>query len=702
MTKQEAKNRIEKLKVEINHHRYLYHVLDKPEISDAALDSLKHELDRLEKQFPDLITPDSPTQRIGGKALEKFKKIPHSVSMLSLNDAFSEDELKEWEERLQRLASNRYLDYYCELKLDGLAVSLIYENGIFIKGATRGNGLIGEDVTQNLRTIEAIPLRIDFEQIEKTIRNKKIESELSKDIYEKVKSGIRKTIEVRGEIIMTRKVFEELNKNQTEQKFANPRNAAAGSIRQLDPRITAARKLDCYIYDLVTNLGQKTHEQEHQIVKILGFKTTPQNRYCKDLKMVSEFHNSMAKERKKLPFEVDGIVVTVNDLSLHQRLGIVGKAPRYMLAYKWAGKEAITVVKNIRVQVGRTGVLTPVAMLEPVQVGGVTISRATLHNVDEIKRLGLKIGDTVVVSRAGDVIPDIIRVFPKLRTGKEKEFKMPEKCPMCGGPVKRQKIQEKGIGVNYYCVNKSCYAINRRRLYHFVSKSAFDIIGLGPKIINQLMEEGLVREPTDIFELTKGDLTPLERFAEKSAKNLIEAINSRKKIPLAKFIYALGIPHVGEETAQLLALRIAGKKSKDKRLINFFQNFTLEELQKIPDIGPVVAESIYKWFNNKHNANLLKRLDKVGLKIDMPEISKRVQKLEGKILVLTGSLQSMTREKAKSRIRNLGGDISSSVSENTDYVVAGEEPGSKYDKAKKLGVKIIKEKEFLRMLKQDT
>jgi DNA ligase (NAD+) len=538
MNKQEAKKRIEKLRREINHHRYLYHVLDKIEISDAALDSLKNELEKLEQQYPDLITSDSPTQRVGGKALEKFRKVEHFLPMVSLHDAFSEEEMRDWEERIQKLVPGKKLDYYAELKMDGLAVSLIYENGIFVRGATRGDGKIGEDVTNNLKTIEAIPLKLEL----KTISNKPL--------------AISR-IEVRGEVIMTKKVFEELNKKYKKEGkplLANPRNAAAGSVRQLNPEITAERKLDCYIYGLASDSGQKTHEQEHLIAKNLGFKTIKFNKYCRNLGEVVEFHNYWVKHKENLPYYCDGVVVTVNNLFLHEKLGVVGKGPRYIMAYKFAGEEATTIVEDIVVQVGRTGALTPVAHLKPVPVGGVTISRATLHNENEIERLGLKIGDTVIVRRAGEVIPDIVKVLPKLRTGKEKNFHVPKKCPICESDVERREISDKkGVSAAYYCVNKNCFAQNRRRLAHFASKGAMDIVGLGPKIIDLLIKEGLASSPADFYELKEGDLVPLERFAEKSAANLIEAIDKSKKISLAKFIYALGILHVGEETADLLA-----------------------------------------------------------------------------------------------------------------------------------------------------
>ncbi len=684
MTKQEANKRIEKLRELINHHRYKYHVLDNPEISDAAFDTLKNELEELELKFPDLITPDSPTQRVGGEALDKFKKVGHSVPMLSLNDAFGEQELRDWEVRIKKLVPNATLDYFCELKMDGLAVSLIFEKGVFLRGATRGDGKIGEDVTQNLKTIEAIPLRLRQPE-ESELKKAGFGSAQIKKNLGTVRNG---KIEVRGEAIMTKKVFGELNrlyKKENKALLANPRNGAAGSIRQLDSKITASRKLDCYIYQVVTDFGQKTHAQEHELAKLIGFKTIPENKYCKNLDEAIKFHEHWAENRGKLAFECDGVVVVVNDNGLHKKLGVVGKAPRWMIAYKFSGKEATTIVEDIIVNVGRTGTLTPVAVLKAVAVGGVTITHATLHNMDEIKRLGVKIRDTVIVRRAGDVIPDIVSVIKKLRTGKEKEFHMPPRCPMCGGKVERV-----GGEVAYRCANRNCFAINRRHLMHFVSKGAMNIEGLGERIIDQLMKEGLIRNAADIYELEEGDLVPLERFAEKSAKNLIDSIEQSKHVPLARFLNALGILHVGEETA----LDLANHFGDIKKL----KSVLLQNLNPIPNIGEVVARSIYQWFNEDRNRKLLERLLKF-IKIENPKIIKKKQTLAGKTIVLTGELVLLNREQAKQAVREHGGDIASSVSKNTDFVVVGENPGSKYDKARELSVKTINEKEFLKLIK---
>lgn len=686
LTKEQAKQRIEKLKKEINYHRYLYHVLDRQEISDAALDSLKHELFELEQQYPEFITPDSPTQRVGGKPLEKFEKFTHPAPMLSFNDAFSLKEMKEWVERNEKIVKGaNQCGYYCELKIDGLGIELIYENDVLKVGATRGDGKTGEDVTNNLKTIEAIPLRLLSK--EEVVKNLKKEGLFQ--VARKLSRSWPKTLVVRGEVFLSKKEFKRINDElakKGEKTYANPRNLAAGSVRQLDPKVTASRKLDSFAYDIITELGQKTHEEEHKILKAFGFKTNPHNRFCKNLEEVEKFRNHWEKAREKLSYEIDGIVVILNNNAVFEKLGVVGKAPRGAIAYKFSPKEATTILENVIWQVGRTGVLTPVAILKPVEIGGVTISHATLHNLDEIKRLGVKIGDTVIVGRAGDVIPDVRGVLKNLRTGKEKTIKVPKRCPVCGSKV----IKIEGE-VAYRCSNKNCGAIQRRNLYHFVSKSAFDIVGLGPKIIDQLIDEGLISSPADIFELKEGDLVPLERFAEKSAQNLIEAIEKSKEISLARFIYALGIRHVGEETAIDLANQF-GSLEKLKKA-------SLEELLRVKDIGEVVAKSIYDWFRDKRNLKLLERLVKVGVKIISPKLKAKSQKLKDKTFVFTGELESMTRDEAKEKIRELGGNVSSSVSKNTDFVVVGKEPGSKYNKAKKLGVKIIREEEFLRMVK---
>ena len=691
----------------IDQYRYSRLVLNKELISPEAEDTLKKELFDLEQEFPDLITLDSPTQRVGGKPLKEFAKVRHPKPMLSFNDAFDEKDMGEWEQRIRNVlgikkgrpvpSPKKQLSlshrrkpalafasfgagYYCELKIDGLAIELTYKNGFLDTGSTRGDGLVGEDVTQNLKTVDAIPLNL-----QPTTYN------------------LPPVLVVRGEVFITKKDFERINKEQKKvgfKEYANPRNLAAGSVRQLDPKITASRNMDSFAYSLVTDLGQKTHEDEHKILKSLGFKINPHNKFAKDLKEVQKFRDYWEERRDRLNYEIDGIVVILNDENSFQRTGVVGKAPRGAIAYKFSPKEAETVVEDIIVQVGRTGVLTPVAKLRPVSIGGTTVSRATLHNLDEIKRLGIKIGDTVIFGRAGDVIPDVKKVLKGLRIGKEKEFHMPKRCPVCGEPI--QKVEGQ---VAYKCVNKNCPAIKREAIYHFVSKRAFDIDGVGPKIIDQLMDATLISDAADLFTLEKKDLLNLERFAEKSAENAINAIQEKKKVPLDKFVYALGIDHVGEETSFVLAkqvqtkLKIKSEKLKIKELINFFGNITLAELQSTPDIGPIVAKSIFDWFQRPYNKKLLEKFEKAGIEIFAEKVSARSEKLAGKTFVLTGTLEMLGRDEAKDRIRELGGDVSSSVSKETDYVVAGTEPGSKYDKAKKLGVKVITEKEFLSMLK---
>jgi len=587
-------------------------------------------------------------------------------------------------------------------------VSLIYEKGLLVQAATRGDGKVGEDVTQNIKTIQTIPLKLNLPS-ESELKSKGFDAQQIKKIVALAEGG---RIEIRGEAIMTNKVFEELNKKYKKAGrplLANSRNGAAGSIRQLDSKITAERRLSFYGYALVTDLGQKKHAEEHLIIRSLGFLAFVDNEktnyahHCANLDEVVDFHEYWVKNKAKLPFGCDGVVVAVNDIALHKKLGVVGKAPRWMQAYKFSGEEATTQVENIIIQVGRTGILTPVAVLKPVNVGGVVVSRATLHNEDEIRRLDLKIGDTVIIQRAGDVIPDILQVLTKMRTGKEKEFHMPKICPICGEKVEKRKIggktKESGpaelalsqakLGVGHFCVNKNCFAINRRQLRHFASKQAMDIEGLGPKIIDQLMISGLIRDMADIYELTEGDLQPLERFADKSAKKLIESIEKSKQVALYRFISALGILHVGEETAIDLANHFGS--------IEKLKSVSEEELAKIANIGGVVAKSIVEWFGDRHNQKMLERLLK-QVKIESPKVSRKEQILKNMTIVLTGELVNLSRDQAKQLIRERGGEVASSVSAKTDLVVVGANPGSKYDKAKKLGIKIVGEEEFRRLV----
>lgn len=666
MTKKETKKRVAKLREAIDEYRYGYHVLNKSIISDAALDSLKHELFKLEEQFPDLVTPDSPTQRVSGKPLAGFRKVTHKKPMLSMEDVFNQDELKSWHERIHKLAPGTLLDFYTEIKMDGLAVSLIYKDGIFFQGSTRGDGRIGEDVTQNLKTIEAIPLKL---------KNPK-------------RVDLSGEVEIRGEVYMTKNAFEALNRETVkrgEEKFANPRNAAAGAIRQLDSAITASRKLSFFGYALFGNFGLNTHEAGHEMMKKLGIPVNPLNIGAKDFDEVVNFHKKIEKTREKLSYWTDGVVVVVNNNKIFDRLGVVGKAPRGMIAYKFPAEQATTKVKEVRWQVGRTGVLTPVATMDPVFVAGTTVQHATLHNMNEIERLGLKIGDTVILEKAGDIIPKIVKALPKLRTGSEKAIHPPQKCPVCGSALVRREDE-----VAIVCPNKSCPAKDFSALVHFVSKRTFDIRGLGPKQIEAFMSKGLVSTPADLFKLEKSDLVDLERFGEKSAENIINSIQSKKNITLPRFILALGILHVGDETAVDLARYF--------ETLRKFRQATDEDLEQIGGVGEVMAESVGSWLKESKNQKMIDDLLGVGVKVE-PVHKLKFQPLKGKIIVFTGELESIGRDEAKEKVRELGGDPSESVSKQTDLVVAGPGAGSKLEKAKKLGIKVIDEKEFLKMIK---
>lgn len=737
MTKKEAEERLKKLKTEIDFHRYNYSVLDRETISPAALDGLKNELFKLENEFPDLITPDSPTQRVSGQALAKFKKAVHSQPMISLFDAFTEDDMRAWEER-----NNNYLkrtlkaEYYTELKLDGLAINLKYEKGLLVQGATRGDGRVGEEVTNNIRTISSIPLKLRWPS-EKELTVIGLSQPAIGRILKLLASG---TIEARGEAIMTKSVFAALNKKYAaagKALLANTRNGVAGSIRQLNSKITAERQLEFYAYDLLLADWARgeviaTRKQADQLANLLGLKTLKYNRVAADLDAVVAFYREIEKTRASLPFDIDGTVVKINDLKMWPVLGIVGKAPRYMMAYKFSAAQATTKINNIIWQVGRTGVLTPCALLEPVKVGGAVISRSTLHNFDEIVRLDLRLGDTVIIERSGDVIPKVIKVLPNLRTGREIKIKPPLVCPMCNGRV----VQIPGE-VAYRCANKRCYAVNLRQVGHFVSKGAVDLEGLGPKLIEQFMTEGLIKDAADLYTIKKEDLLSLERFAEKKADNVIAMIKARQEIDLARFIYALGIRHVGEETAQLLAEKFiehqgreikagraakvgreikAGREAKAESeiktgrevkgkitlaaLLKYFQKLPREDLERLADIGPIVAASIVSFWNGKNNLELLAKfaVNGVSLRLSGRETKAGSSRLEGQIFVLTGVLSGLTREEAKDKIKALGGKVKESVSRATSYVVVGASPGSKYEQAKKLAVKILAEKEFLKLI----
>jgi DNA ligase (NAD+) len=670
MEKGEAQKRIEKLREVINRHRYDYHVLDQSTISEDALDSLKKELFDLEQEYPDLITSDSPTQRVAGKPTEGFRKVQHPGRMLSLNDAFSEADIQEWLTRLENFLGDAYnKGFYCDLKMDGLAVELVYDGGMLIQASTRGDGLIGEDVTQNVRTVEAVPLRLRTEDRAAPSR-----------------------LIVRGEIFLTKKEFARINRQLEKEElkvYANPRNLAAGTIRQLDPRVTSGRKLSFYAYGIVGVDGTygdafATHADEYHALRQWGIAPNPHGKTVGTIKEVISFYREWEKKREDLDYEFDGTVVVVDDNETYRRAGVVGKAPRAAVALKFSPRQAQTLIEDITVQVGRTGVLTPVAHLKPVLIGGTMVSRATLHNMDEIERLGVNIGDTVIVGRAGDVIPDIIKVLPELRTGKEKRFRMPKQCPICKVTIRKDEGQ-----VASYCPSPDCPAKQRRGIYHFASRSALNIEGLGPATLDQLLDVGLIRDAADLFALVPADLENLEGFAEVSSKKLIEAIHSKKHVPLAKFIYALGIDNVGEETARVLADHF--------RTISALTAASLEGLQTLPDIGPVVAQSITQWLARPQVKELLKKFSRNGVVIEEQK-AKTKGKLAGKTFVITGTMESYGREEAEEKIRSLGGKISSSVSKNTTGVITGENPGSKLDKAKKLGVPILDEEEFQKLV----
>lgn len=653
----DVKKRVEKLRDLINHYRYQYHVLDALEISEAALDSLKHELYELEQQYPELVTSDSPTQRVAGKALDKFQKIEHRRPMLSMEDAFSFDELHEWADRLERLNDNRMPEWYAMLKIDGLAVSLMYVDGVLQTAATRGDGRIGEDVTRNIKTIDAVPLRL--------------------------RNAPAGTIEVRGEVYIPKKAFDKMNKERAkrgEETFANPRNLAAGSIRQLDPAMAASRPLSFFAWRIEDGIDIPTHAAGVELLKEFGFKTSP-GVAAKNLDEVKAFFDKMGRDRQRLDFWIDGVVVRVNDKKLFEDFGVVGKTPRGIIAWKFPPEEATTRVESVDWFVGRTGALTPVANVSPTFVAGTTVTHATLHNADEIERLGLKVGDTVILTKAGDIIPKIVKVLTELRTGKEKKIDIPAVCPVCGSKVERRAGE-----VALMCTNRNCYAMEKERVLH--AARAFAIDGLGDRIVEKLVSGGLVKTAPDIFTLTKDDFLTVEGFADISAQKLVDEIAARKSIELEDFIVALGIRHVGAETAFALATSFGS--------IDKLAAASRSDLEQTPDIGPTVAESIAEFFAAPQAQHLLDAYRDAGISIKKAKAIKRV--LADKKFVITGTLEKLGREEAKDRVRLLGGSVSDSVSKKTDYVVVGENPGSKADKAKELGVRILSEAEFLRMV----
>jgi DNA ligase (NAD+) len=659
---------IEKLRSDIRHHEYRYYVLDNPEISDFEFDKLMRRLQELEAQNPELVTPDSPTQRVGGQPAEEFPKVRHSLPMLSLDNTYSVDELKDFDRRVRELSGRSRVEYVGELKLDGLSMALTYEDGVLRHGVTRGDGVEGEDVTSNVKTIRSVPLRIDPRRSEVI--------------------GNPKRWEVRGEVILPRKAFEQTNAQREaagEPRFANPRNAAAGSMRQLDSRIVAQRKLDMFLYYLLVDNREplREHWQNLEALTKMGFKVNPNRRLCKSFDELMAYIQEWESKRDSLEYEIDGIVVKVNDIRLWEELGTTAKSPRWAIAYKYAARQATTRVMNIRAQVGRTGTLTPVADLEPVDVGGVTVSHATLHNMDEIARLGVKIGDTVLIQRAGEVIPQVVKVEVHAEEGSE--FSMPKQCPVCGGEVHRAEGE-----VAYRCVNSACPARLKESLLYFAGRRAMNIDGLGEALVDQLVDKGLVRDVADLYALTHEQVANLERMGDKSTTNLLEEIENSKKASLARLIFALGIRFVGERTGQLLAEHFA---SLDK-----LAKASEAELLEVEEVGPRVAEGILEFFREPQNREVMEKLRKAGLQFEQAKVHKPEGYLAGKQFVLTGTLPRYSRDEAKRMIEEAGGRVTGSVSKKTDYVVVGADPGSKLEKARSLGVKTIEEGELLKLL----
>jgi DNA ligase (NAD+) len=680
MNEAQAKKRIDKLREEIKYHNYRYYVLDDPVISDAEYDQLMRELESLERQFPKLITPTSPTQRVGAPPLEKFEEVRHTIPMLSLANAFGAEEVREFDARVKRfLQTSGDVEYCVELKMDGVAVELIYEGGHFITGSTRGDGFVGEDVTQNLKTVKSIPLSL-IPRKEKPVPSR---------------------LEARGEVYLPIKAFAELNQQRErsgESFFANPRNAAAGSLRQLDSSITGKRPLDIFCYGVGRVSGQ-SFETQWELLESLhhwGLKVNPHRKRCRKIEEALEFHREMDESREKLPYEIDGVVIKVNSTRLQERLGTIARSPRWALAYKFKPKQVTTKILKIEVNVGRTGALTPTAVLEPVRVGGVTVSSATLHNQDEIDRKDVRIGDTVVVQRAGDVIPEVVKVIPEKRTGKETKFRLPDKCPVCDSDVekpKRGKGKDEEMAVAY-CTNSACPARVKETIIHFASRGAMNIDGLGEKIIEQLVDRGLVKDYADLYALRMEDMLTLERMGEKLAGNILSSNQNSKKTSLDRLIYALGIRQVGESMGKLLAREFSD--------LDELASASEERLQTIPGVGPEKAKSIFKFFQQKDNQKVIQKLKERGVEYPSrpPHPKPTSKKWDGETFVFTGSLKTMSREEAETKVESMGGQASSSVSKKTNFVVTGEDPGSKYDKAKTLGVKILTEDEFLKMLRQ--
>src|SRR5215468_4635378 len=663
-----VKKEIEELREKLRHHEHRYYVMDEPEISDAAYDRLMERLKGLEAAHPELVTADSPTVRVGGAPREGFTTVRHARAMLSLDNAFSYDALREWDRRVREGSGKEKIEYIAEHKFDGLSISLQYEDRVLTRGVTRGDGRTGEDVTPNVKTIRSVPLRVDGAALKKV--------------------KLRADFEVRGEVMMTRKAFEALNRQQERiggKIFVNPRNSAAGAVRVLDPTITASRKLDFFAYYLLVDgkVPFARHSESLEALKQLRFRASDDWRLCNGIQEVIDYCEAWDTKREKLPYEIDGVVLKVNATGIQNELGYTAKAPRWAIAFKYPARQETTVVNDILVNVGRTGALTPVAILEPVQVGGVTVSRSTLHNMDEIERLGLQIGDTVLIERAGEVIPHVLKV---VKEGKNrKPFRMPKQCPECGSKI--HKVEGE---VAYRCVNAACPAKRKESLLRFAGRHAMDIDGLGDKIVDQLVDKGMVKDVADLYSLKLEDVAELERMGEKSAQNLLNEIEASRKAGLDRLIFALGIPFVGERTAQLLTERFSS--------IEELASAKEEELYEVAEVGPKVASGILEFFSEPANRQLLKKLEKAGVR---PRAEKRVlksNKLAGKSFVFTGGLANRSREEAGALVGQHGGKVSGSVSKKTDYVVVGTDPGSKYDKAKELGVTILTEGEFEKLL----
>ena len=665
-SKLKIKKEIEELREEIRKHNYQYYVLDQPLVSDYEYDQLMRQLIKFEQGHPQFVTPDSPTQRVGAKPLEQFMTAQHLSPMLSLSNAFSEQELLDFDQRIKKNISEQIYDYVVELKIDGLAIALFYENGILTRGATRGDGITGEDITQNLRTMRSIPLKLrEFKGMD--------------------------VIEVYGEVYMNRENFKKLNEERlkkSENPFANPRNAAAGSVRQLDPSITAGRQLETFVYQATFSRNDyfSTHMEMLDFLKKAGLRVNNNIKLCATIEEAIEYCNSWQKRKNELNYDIDGMVLKVNQLPFRERLGSTSKSPRWAIAFKFPAEQMTTIIKDIIVGVGRTGALTPVAILEPIFISGSRVQRATLHNEDEIKRKDIRIGDTVLVQKAGEVIPEIVQVIKEKRSGKEKVFQMPDRCPICGSQA--VKLDEEVVS---RCNNISCPAQVKEKIRHFVSRGAMDIEGLGPALINQLVNNNIIKDFADLYYVKREELLALERMADKSSDNIIGAIENSKNRPLSSLIYALGIRHIGIYASRLLAEKIANLLDLEK--------FSIEELIEIEGIGPIMAESILLFFQQKENREIIKKLQQAGVNFQAEKKIAEKNILEGLQFVLTGTLEHFSREEAKGLIEKSGGRVTGSVTKKTDFLLLGRDPGSKYQKAIDLNIKVITEEDFQKMLK---